>query len=345
MYLLEAESYMESFIDIPMVDYLFEDAQSISNIDHENDKVSKGVVSSLKKAFQTLIRVVKDIIKKFTNFIKEVVMSSDEKARYKKFKAAIANDPEFAKTEVYVEDFRLYEKIYDKALKDLESEAKKETPDIAKCEKIISDMDKEVDTMKEKVEVVQHKGVEKVKSMAARAAYATALDTALEIANRNTLCAKGINIALENELVALNEAEKSLGDKAIHRFQKKVKKYSNAGFFHRFKVRILQRKSTTLSGVIKDQFKKIASYTNYDTKTGKFKKGKQPISNTSITKGMIKHPGLTRRYLGGTKEYVKNLKQQAGNSAVDTISLPLTRQKSKRIKRDIGDLKHFFTGK
>lgn len=337
-YIMEAQCYIDKFIGISIADSFFENTDEAKEANEHNKQMGTGAIGALKKAVKALIQKVKDAIRSLTDFFKTMAMPKDERERYKKFKAEIKASPELGKMKITIEDFREYEKVYDEALKMIDEQMKNDNAkDPSVLDKIIADMS-------EKLKKLADSG----KDIASRAAATVTLNTALDIADRNVLCARGINSALQTELVSLEEVEKVLGEKEVAKYQKKLQKYANNGFLHRMKVKILYRKKATLEAVLKKQRNQILSYTNIDPNTLKIKKGKPIVSKGSIYKGTLKNPKDTVKILGGPVEAMKVLKSvNDTTSAVDQISgyKKTLKTDTDKIKRDFRDLKTFITGK
>jgi hypothetical protein len=284
-------------------------------------------MSSIKKAIESLIGMVKGMIENIKNFFKEKFMSADERQRYKEFKQMVKSDPELAKQKVTITDFREYEKAYDEAIKELEKEAAKDQT----AEMLDDAAEKITKELSDKINDLASKG----KDTATRASLAVTLDTAIQIADRNTACAKAINFALESELIKLDAVEKQLGEKEAQKFKKKINRLANAGFVHRHIVKLLHRKEMTLEAILKNQAKTLLSYTN--VKDGKLEKGKLPIDTTSVMNGAIKNPKLTSKALGGAD----NTAELAKNIAVNSVKVNHTKRKVEKkynkLKNEVND--------
>ena len=286
-YLMEAQFCIDSFVDVSLAEAFFEDTDEAKEKITTNEKAKTGALGALKKLFDRLVQLVKDCIDKLTTFFQTRYMDADEKKRYLEFKQMVKNDPELKNKKVTVIDFREYEKAYDAALKAIEEEAKKENPTEEAMKKI---MDELTDT---------------IKHIAERAALSVTMDTAIEIADKNTMCAKGINLALQHENVLLNEIRKELGDARAYKFEKKIDKLSKKGLLHMWRIRLFHRKEATLEAILKKEKNRILSYTNIDKDRHKLKKGKSPVSAGSILKGAAQHPTLFSDAVGGPKNVPK----------------------------------------
>lgn len=332
-FLLEARSYVESFIDVSLADFMFEETEEMKEKNEHNEKAKIGALDALKKAFSKLIEMVKNTIERITNFFKERMLSKEEKERFKEFKEMVKKNPELAKQKITIADFRAYEKAYDEALKELENEAKKENPSDEIGKQIVEKLSEELKNI-----------TEKGKGIATKAAISTTLDTAIQIADRNTQCAKAINAALKAELISLESVEKELGEKEVAKFEKKIERLSKAGFLHRWKVKIFHHKEMTLEAVLKSQFKKFLSFTNVG-ENGKVKPGESIIDTGSILKGVSKNPKLVSDALGGPKEAANFAKDMAMKSIQVKKAQKDTKKFIKKSKKDAEEFMSFITGK
>lgn len=338
-YIMEAQNYINNFIDISLADSFFEDTSTAQTANQHNESMARGAINSLKKAVKALIQKIKECINSFTDFFKTFSLSKDERERYKAFKAEIKANPELGKIKVTIEDFREYEKLYDEALKMIDDEIKKEDSkaEPAVFEKMISELSTKLKSM-----------TKTGSGYAGRAASVITLNTAVDIADKNVLCARAINAALKHELVSLEEVEKLIGEKEVAKYQKKIQKYANNGFLHRMKVKLLYRKKATLESVLKKQRKQILSYTNIDPETLKLKEGKSIASKGSLAKGALKNPKMTTTIMGGPKETAKTIaKAMTTPSAVDQISgyKKTLNTDAKEIQKNFRDLKSFIMSK
>lgn len=338
-YIMEAQHYIDNFIEISLADSFFEDTNDAKSAIEHNESMIKGALNALKKAVKALIQKVKDAIESLADFFKTMSLPKDERERYKEFKAEIKSNPQLANIKITIDDFREYEKIYDEVLKTIDDEIKKE-----ESKKEPSFFENLISNMSKKLKEISKTGGE----YASRAAAAVTLNTAVDIADKNVLCARAINAALKHELVSLEEVEKVLGKKEVAKYQKKIQKYANNGFLHRMKVKILYRKKATLESVLKKQRKQILSYTNIDPDTLEIKNGKSVASKLSLAKGVVKNPKLTTTIMGGPKATLKTVgKAMTTPSAVDQVSgyKKTLKTDTKEIKREFNDLKKFILGK
>lgn len=276
LYLSEALEYTNAIVDVPLADLLFENSDEAKEVNERNEMASKGAIASIKNAIQKLITTIQTLIKNFTDFIKNKFMSKSDKEAYKEIRDEVHSNPELAKEKVSIEDFSQYEKIYDEALKKLNNEMLKKDPDTETVPTIMETMTKEIQ---------QLKGVGG--EISKRAAVVVPLKTAVDIADRNVICARAISAAMNSELVSLEQAKKTLGDKQVARYKKKIEKYAKNGIFHRAKVRLLNRKLSTLESVLKSQVNAILSFSNLDRNRRSNKK-KPIVTRGSIIRGAIK---------------------------------------------------------
>ena len=317
-YLLEAQGYIEQFIDIPFSDAFFEE-------EDKNAEAKTGAISSIKKAIKVLIDKVKEAIKDLLDWVRSKFMSKEEKEEWSKFRAQVKSNKELGDTQITVETWEPYEKLYDDMIETIDEEQRKDEPDLGKINSKMS-------LFEEGIKTLGTKG----KDGTTRALSVMSLRTAVDIADRNAICAKAINAALESELVDLEEIEKIVGTEQLQKYQNKIRKYANNGFLHRMKVKLLYRKKATLKAVMNKQKKAVLSYTNIG-KDGKLKEGKSIISSGSLRKGGLKHPVYTKDLLGGADKMV-----DANQKISDAHNFKkfITRS-SKNAKKELNDLKSF----
>ena len=329
-YINEAQYYIDSFRDISLADSFFEESEMDKEINKDNEKAKTGALASLKKAFGKLVDLVKKLYNNVKEFFAQKFMNKEDKKRFNEFKALVKSMPEYSKVKVTIEDFRAYEKAFNEAEKELESASKKEDFNETIANGIIDRLNKALNNM-----------ADKATGLGKKAVLETTLSTALDIADRDALAAKAIDVALETEIISLEEIEKELGAKEAAKFEKKIKKYARDSIFHRAKVRIFYRKTSTLQAVLKKQVKTIMSYTNI--KDGKLKEGKLPVDRASIAKGVLQHPVKTSKIVGdpATKTFTKAV----GDLASTTADVIHKNYEYDKTKRQIKDAKKFFSFK
>lgn len=328
-YLTEAQMHIDAFIDIPLADIFLESDKAAVPIDavNSNEKHKAGAIASLQKAFKVIIDKLKEAFARISDGIKLMFMSKEEKARYDKFVDEVNKNPELAKKRVTVTDFRQHEKIYDEALKKLEAEAKKESPSVEFAEEIVNALEQKL------------KGIgDEANSVATRAALSVTLKTALEIADRNSTCAKAINAAIKNEIISMEAIQKELGEHRAAKFEKKIEKLANAGKVHRLMSKVLHRKEQDLQSILKKEITNLMSFTNYDNPS------KPIVDGASVLRGARKNPGLLLDAAGGPKNAAKMAKNMAGTAVKAKIFETKAKKVVKKTKREGKDLKDFLTG-
>lgn len=335
VYLIEALEYCDAMVDLPISDMFFESDDVTKEQMKVNETASKGAIASIKKAIESLIKLIKDTINNFVDFMKNKFMSKKEKEEYKEIKTEIHSNPELAAQPIEIEDFRKYEEAYDKACKELDAEMNKPEPDPTKIDKIVGMLGDQVNALK---------GVGS--TVGKRAAVIVPLKTAVEIADRNVICAKSLSAAMNAEVINLEEARKVLGDKEVAKYKKKIDKYAKNGIFHRAKVRILRRKQATLKSVLVSQMNTIMSFTNHNANKFRADGKKKPIvTKGSILKGAAQNPKFAMDIVGGPKgamEVQKTLKPIT--DITDEIERTQKRMKreAKRNKKDLNDFRSFI---
>lgn len=323
-YLMEAQSYIDSYVDESLADIFFE---ADSDAAEKNEEASKGAVNAIKKAIQALKDLVKKIIKSLSDFFKVGFMSKEDKENYKKFKMAVQQNPELKDEKITIEDFRLYEKIYDQAIKDLEKEAGKEDPDTEKADQIAN---KFMEAMK----VIGVAAGDELKSQSSKVAISTTLSAAIDIAEGNRLAAKSINFALQNELIKLDAVEKELGEARAIKFKKQINKISKRCYIHRRIVQILKHKDGSLQSVLKRQQKKFMACTNLGNKEKLKKDG--IFSAGTLIKAQINPMN------GKEREFLRDMSKGSFTGIMDQVDMDLSRR---TMRRDIKEFKNLFKKK
>lgn len=327
-YLTEAQMHIDAFIDIPLADSIFEATDDAKEANKSNEVHKQGALESLQKAFKTIIDKLKEAFERISNGIKLMFMSKEEKARYDEFVDMVNKDPELAKKKVTVVDFREYEKAYNEALKKLEDEAKKPNPSVGVAENIIG-------MLQGKLKEIG----DTASGAASRAALSVTMKTALEIADRNSACAKAINAAIKKEIISMEAIEKELGEKRAAKFEKKIEQLANAGKIHRMMSKLLHKKEQDLQSIIRKQATNLMSFTNYDNPS----KG-SVVDAKSVLRGARKNPGLLLDAAGGPKNAAKMAKDMAV-TAVKAKKFEMKAKKTvKNAKREGKDLKDFILG-
>lgn len=325
IYLRESRDYLNMIIPISLADSFFEDTDENKEINENNNKAKSGALASLKKAFATLIAAIKQSIANIANFFQEKFMSSEDKEKYKKFKEMVKSNPEFGNMKITLVNFREYEKAYDEALKQLDEEAKKEEPSETISSKIVEALQEKIDNI-----------TKKTKEIGARVAASMTLSTAIDVADRNKQMAQAINFALKQELVSLEKISDQLGEAETAKFEKKINKLSKQGFVHRTIVKVLKRKELTFKAVLRDQMKKILSYTNIDNKD------KPIITAGSVAKGIVKNPKLSSDALGGPDKVAKAAAGALKISAGSQLAKVEAKHAAKKTRKNMDELAEFF---
>lgn len=266
-FLLEATDYLEQYIPIDDIDVILEATPFAKKANENNQNAGNGALNALKKAFDSLITIVRKAITAVTNFIQEAFMSKEDRTKFAYFKKLAANDKKFANRPIRVSDYRAYEKAYDGHMSELDRLYKKGAK-VEELNQVMYRLDKTINDLKNRA------------GDAGKAAFATiGMKAALDLSDRNVLCAKGCKKALEQEEGILANLQRLVGDKNAAKFKKDVDRYSRDGFFHRLKVRILQRKQNDVVECGRGLSSRIMAFFN---KEGKVTKG-------TIVKGVLKN--------------------------------------------------------
>lgn len=336
---VEAQSYIDSFIDVSVADAFFE-AEGEDIAEH-NKKAESGAMAALKRGFNSLIETVKKLIERFKKFINDHWLNAEERKRYEEFKQMVKSDPELAKQKVTIADFREYEKLYEEAKRKLEAEANKEEPSDEIAQKIINETEEKI------------KGLaRKVGDVAKRGAIAIGLRTAIDIADRNSSAAKAMVAAMDAEIVDLQGLSNELGEKNVNKAQKKIRKYANAGWFHRWYVEHIKKKELTLRAVFKDQTKQLLSFVDIKKKEDNGEASGAPakkvkdtigsvkVSRSSISRGIHNNMDVAASAFGSKKK----ARDVAKTMAHSSFKKREMERKAKEDKKEFDNLKDFITG-
>ena len=109
-YLIEAQTYLNKIQPIDVSNIFFEsDSEAVKKQMEKNEKAKGGFLTSIKNAFKSLIESIKNMVNKIRSKIKEMAMSKEDKLAYETFKRICAADPELAKKELTVMDYKKLE--------------------------------------------------------------------------------------------------------------------------------------------------------------------------------------------------------------------------------------------
>lgn len=340
-YLNEAEDQINSIIDISIAESVFSDIYDTEETNNFNEGVITGAINSLKSAVKVLKEAIQKIINSITDFFKNRGLSAEERAKFNEIRKWAANNPEFANQKVTIANYKEYEKVYDDALKQmnslfgrLKSTAKNAVKSAADpvWDAIQGSLDAILGKVEKDINSIANEGAGMVK----RGSLTVTMKTALEMADSNAAAAKALKLALNDESSLLESIEKELGKKEAEKFSKKLEAYARNGRIHRAKVKLLGRKNKTLQSIARKQYKAILSFTNLNS-DGTLKNGKGLVDGGSIARGFAKNPGLAKNTVKGMNvgdiiDVVKDV-----NSAKKTV------KSAKKSASDIvDDVKSFF---
>ena len=302
-HIYQANVYSESYIEMNICDFMFEnDDETNKEIINNNDGIIAKTFAHIKKAVSLIIEQLKKLSDKLKDFINKALMSGKQKALLRDAKNKIKSNPELSAMKVDCPTFKEYEVIYDDTLKMIDKEMSKENSSDKNYNVIIDGMNKKLDKLKNAGKSVTNYA----KNTPKRAGNLIVLNTLVDVADKNCVCAKAINDSINKEVNILNSMTDSLGEKEVSKFKKKVDKYSKNTVGHRFKLAVLRRKEQTLEDVIKLQTRKILSYTNINRKkVDSDGNRKSIITPDSLIKGAIENPGFTKKVLFSSKKRKK----------------------------------------
>ena len=299
------------------------------NDDGNNKSFITRSIESIKKAIRSLIETISSIIERFTDFVKYMFLTPEEKKRFNDLRELVKRDPELANIKVSIRMWKEYEKAYDEALKKAENEAKGNRSSEA-LDGIIGALEDEIASLGPVIQEVGARGVTSI-----------TLQMAVDLADQNVIVAKAIKAALDNEVIELKNIEESLGAEKAEKFQRDIEVAARNTWLHRAKVRIFKHKTNTFSKFCKHYSKKLLSFTNFG-KDG-VPDGKALVDGASIAKGLFANRQTVTDALGG-KEGVMKAAAIAANATISAKSLEHDAKRTiKHAKKEINQAKKFFS--
>lgn len=226
-----AGKYIALYQPMTASELFFEDGEEVVQ-NQENGNKSVGF---LKKAINAVKEMIKRIVDSVTTFFQTMFMGKDEKDKFKKFKEAVKNDPEFAGKKVTVKDFRDISKRYQEALNVIDN-------GIAATQKAKADKAAQI------AEQVTNKAQAILKGVGDTTKAVFSVDTALRLAEGNRSIAKWINSKLNEESYAMRYIESQLGNERARDFKKRVESSTKLLSLHRMKVMVLGQYHKSMSG-------------------------------------------------------------------------------------------------
>ena len=285
-------------------------------------------IESTKKAIKSLIEAIQGIIEKFTDFVKYLFMSPEDKARFNELRKMVREDPELAGIKVSIRMWKEYEKAYEEALKKAEAESKGSRSSEV-LDTIIGAVEDEIAALGPMIQEVGARGVTSV-----------TLQMAVDLADQNVIVAKGIKAALDAEVVELKNIEDSLGADKAEKFRKDIETAARNTWFHRAKVRIFKHKTNTFSKLCKHYGNKLLSFTNY--KKGGVPDGRALVDGGSIIRGIAKNHKTVVDAVGGADGVMKTA-AVAANAAISAKTLEHDAKKTiKQVKKSIKQTQNYF---
>lgn len=212
-YLHEVDVLMESYIELPLYQDIFEAADpEVATATAKNAEIEEKSMNLLQKA----LKFIRDIFDKIKEMIKTIFtwvgMSKDEKTAYAQFVEECKRNPEFAGMKVSIHDYRAINEEYNKTLKQYENE----------YSKIRGEEEEARPTLLKSVQEGLDKLKKKVATIAAAEASAFTVEAVLNYAKACRENAAQVDFMLEFDIGLLDELEKQLGKKEIKKFKRKV---------------------------------------------------------------------------------------------------------------------------
>ena len=327
---------LNEYQDIPFGMFMYEEAKADA-IEKKNQGLIAKAIASLKNVYRTLIDACKNLFTKIsTKLTTKAVLDEGKSEKYKEVKKLVNDDPEIANTEVEIDNYDEYEKVYNDAMKELDK-AEGDEEFTAEEGNLIVDRFNEA--------------MEALKSGGRRAITSVTLKTLVELADHSFVIAKALNLGIKTELIDLSQAEKDLGTKAIEKDKKKIERYARNGIIHRNKIRIQRLFGQTVGSIMLNRVNTIISFSNVsldkNKKDGKVrverrkkmfsKEDRSLFDKQSIARGAANNASLIHDTLDrpSAKDYIKAGQQLASTYLMHHHS----KKERERFKKEINYLR------
>ena len=121
-YLGEAEKYLSLYQEIDPFEEIFEAYSPETKLKVEqNNKAKTGVMGSITKACQAVLRMIQNIIDSIRDFFDKQKLDKKTREAYEAYKAKLATNPELKNKKFTVKDFTKMNQDYNKLLKEAEN--------------------------------------------------------------------------------------------------------------------------------------------------------------------------------------------------------------------------------
>lgn len=242
-YLHEVDVLMESYIELPLYQDIFEAADpEIAAVTAKNAETKEKSLNLLQKA----AKVCRDIFKKVQEIIHTIFtwlgMSKTEKTAYQEFVKECKANPEFAGKKVTIHDFRKINDEYNKTLKKYENEYRsiKDSEEEARPS-LVKDMEEGLKNL-----------ADKTKKVLATEGAAVTVESALTYCKSCQENAAQVEMMLKFDMGLLDELEKQLGSKQMKIAKLQIKMLSSKHKIIRYIAGGREEQVKTLRDSIKD---------------------------------------------------------------------------------------------
>lgn len=290
-YVREAVQLASQYEEISDTEYFLEEADAKTA---NNAAVEKGVVASLKRAFDAILQMISEIATKVSNMFQKIFMSKEQKDLFALYEKRIKENPKTANQTVSVTDFKKLDAAYMKALAAGEK-AEKEGADPSLGQEIMNALKNNLDKILVSVGVF----------------------AALQICKNSKNIARGMSDVLEKEEGLVKALQNKIGKEATDDLKTQTKKYSKQAFWKRWKINLIKHKEETFASKFKKNMSLIASFIP-GTKASKDPANKAAKMN--IAADMMESPTGRKVLAGGLKAGAKATKIKGDiNNMVDKI--------------------------
>lgn len=317
-YLGEIDVLMESYIELPLYQDIFEAADpEVAETTAKNAEIEEKSVNILQKA----LKLIRDIFAKIKEMIKLIFtwigMSKDEKTAYQQFVEECKANPEFAGMKVTIHDYRAINEEYNKTLKQYESEYSK-----------IKGEEEEVrPTFMKAIQNGLDNLKKKTVKIAAAEASAFTVEAVLNYAKACRENAAQVEFMLNFDIGLLDELEKQLGKKEIKKFKRKITALKSKSMAVRFIAGGRQEQVKTL----RDSLKETITSVREVAKVHKMASNKKSAASDEIkdlNKGMmnlskdsIKFAGSTGKAILDKRAFAKNAYERQKKLEKNTVAV------------------------
>lgn len=216
-YLNEAERYLSLYCEIDPFEEIFEAYKPETQLKVEqNAKAKTGVMGSLTKACQAIMKIIQNIIDSITDFFAKRNMDDEKRKAYESFKAACAKDPTLKNKKITVKDFNQLNQEYSAIL----SEAEKADRELAKGKEL-------------NIEGLLSKITSFTGNIGKGAMIAVGAEAALNMASSSQEIAQKMYSSLKNDKKLEQELIDAIGKKETKRFERDMKSLTKRVSLHR----------------------------------------------------------------------------------------------------------------